>query len=61
MLNAIRLGNLDQDTIALFSKLSRPVKYEDGPEPVQLYVFNWMSDLWLEDSTIDSSTQLSDS
>lgn len=37
MLNALRHGDLDQDTIANFYKLSRKVEYTDGLEPTELY------------------------
>ncbi|EDK37148.2 hypothetical protein PGUG_01246 [Meyerozyma guilliermondii ATCC 6260] len=37
MLNALRHGELDQDTIANFYKLGRKVTYTDGLEPTELY------------------------
>jgi ATP-dependent DNA helicase PIF1 len=37
MLNALRFGRLDAPTIAAFMALSRPIKYEDGIEPSELY------------------------
>ncbi|THH12878.1 hypothetical protein EW146_g7285 [Bondarzewia mesenterica] len=37
MLNAMRVGKLDPDTIARFSSLSRSVQYDDGIEPTELY------------------------
>lgn len=37
MLNAMRFGKLGQDSIETFLRLSRPVKYNDGIGPTQLY------------------------
>lgn len=37
MLNALRYGNMDNDMIAKFYKLSRNVKYDDGLEPTELF------------------------
>lgn len=37
MLNALRDGNMDPETIAKFHELSRPVIYEDQVEPTELY------------------------
>ncbi|KAG2345306.1 hypothetical protein BDR05DRAFT_880717 [Suillus weaverae] len=37
MLNAMRFGKLDKASIQAFQSLSRPVEYEDGIGPTQLY------------------------
>ncbi|OSX67965.1 hypothetical protein POSPLADRAFT_1128615, partial [Postia placenta MAD-698-R-SB12] len=37
MLNAMRLGQLSEDAAVKFRALSRPVIYEDGIEPTDLY------------------------
>ena len=37
MLNAMRFGKLNDDAIQAFRNLSRPVKYDDGIGPTQLY------------------------
>lgn len=37
MLNAMRLGHLSPDAIEKFRKLSRPVIYDDGIEPTDLF------------------------
>jgi hypothetical protein len=37
MLNAMRFGRLDKASIQAFQSLSRPVEYEDGIGPTQLY------------------------
>jgi len=37
MLNNLRLGHLDPETIAAFQKLSRPVIYDDNIEPTELF------------------------
>lgn len=37
MLNAMRFGKLNEDSIRAFGSLSRPVKYNDGIGPTQLY------------------------
>jgi hypothetical protein len=37
MLNAMRFGKLGEDCIQAFRSLSRPVKYNDGIGPTQLY------------------------
>lgn len=39
MLNDMRLGELDDHAIRAFRKLSRPLHYEDGIGPTQLYQF----------------------
>ena len=36
MLNAMRLGQMNDDVIAAFQQLSRPVTYDDGIEPTEL-------------------------
>jgi ATP-dependent DNA helicase PIF1 len=36
MLNEMRFGNLSQQSIAEFRKLSRPIHYEDGMEATEL-------------------------
>ena len=46
MLNAMRFGQMSGPAIEEFKKLSRPVKYEDGIGPTQLY------GLWLLSSVI---------
>jgi hypothetical protein len=38
MLNAMRFARLDDRMIERFSQLKRPVKYEDGIEPTELWV-----------------------
>ncbi|KAI6045159.1 hypothetical protein EDC04DRAFT_2638826 [Pisolithus marmoratus] len=38
MLSAMRVGRLEQWHIEEFYKLSRPLHYQDGIEPTQLYV-----------------------
>lgn len=38
MLNEMRFGRLNSETIKAFQKLSRPVKYTDDIEPTELYV-----------------------
>ncbi|KAF8845463.1 hypothetical protein BDN67DRAFT_892504, partial [Paxillus ammoniavirescens] len=37
MLNLMRFGRLDDETIQAFYKLSRPLHYDDGIGPTQLY------------------------
>ncbi|PIL30943.1 hypothetical protein GSI_07112 [Ganoderma sinense ZZ0214-1] len=37
MLNAMRFGKMDAQTTLSFRKLSRPVQYDDGIEPTELY------------------------
>lgn len=37
MLNSLRFGNLNDQMIAKFSKLTRKIKYEDGLEPTELF------------------------
>ena len=39
MLNAMRFGKLDPGMIMQFHQLSRAVKYDDGIEPADLYVY----------------------
>lgn len=36
MLNAMRYGHLEPETVQKFQQLSRPVKYDDGIEPTDL-------------------------
>lgn len=38
MLNAMRRGHLEPETIEKFKALSRPVKYDDDIEPTDLCV-----------------------
>jgi hypothetical protein len=38
MLNAMRFARLDDRMIERFSQLKRPVKYDDGIEPTELWV-----------------------
>lgn len=38
MLNAMRFGNLESEIIKRFRELDRPVKYDDGLSPTELYV-----------------------
>jgi hypothetical protein len=38
MLNAMRMGQLDDKTIDAFQKLSRPLHFADGIETTDLYV-----------------------
>lgn len=38
MLNNMRLGKLDDHAIRAFQRLSRPLHYEDGIGPTQMYV-----------------------
>ncbi|KAI9059699.1 hypothetical protein FKP32DRAFT_1579524, partial [Trametes sanguinea] len=37
MLNALRFGRVDPETVRAFSSLSREVHYSDGIEPTELY------------------------
>ncbi|KAL7285782.1 hypothetical protein ACG7TL_000891 [Trametes sanguinea] len=37
MLNALRFGRVDPETVRVFSSLSREVQYNDGIEPTELY------------------------
>lgn len=37
MLNNVRVGNLNYETIEAFQKLDRQINYTDGIEPTQLY------------------------
>ena len=39
MLNAMRFGKLDPAMIMQLRQLSRAVKYDDGIEPADLYVY----------------------
>lgn len=39
MLNAMRFGELTEQALTEFSKLSRPLHYEDGIGPTQLFVY----------------------
>lgn len=38
MLNAMRFGHLEPETVTKFQGLSRPIKYPDGIEPTDLQV-----------------------
>jgi ATP-dependent DNA helicase PIF1 len=38
MLNELRFGCISQETIYKFSKLKRPIEFNDGVEPTELYV-----------------------
>lgn len=39
MLNQMRIGIVEPATVEQFSRLERPLYYDDGLEPMQLYVF----------------------